>query len=148
MQYRDFGRTGIKMSALGFGAMRLPHEEKDGVSRINTEESIRIIHRSFELGVNYIDTAFGYGESEIVVGKALRKWKKRIYLSTKVPVWNMEKRKEFRQKLGILRSVENRPLGTVTRTALEEYMARFEKEHGKIILPGESVSPKQDDNEN
>ena len=99
MQYRDFGRTGIQMSALGFGAMRLPHEEKDGVSRINTEESIRIIHRSFELGVNYIDTAFGYGESEIVVGKALRKWKKRIYLSTKVPVWNMEKRKEFRQKL-------------------------------------------------
>ena len=39
---------------------------------------------------------------------------------------NMKVTKEFRQKLGILRSVETRPLGTVPRTALEEYMARFE----------------------
>ncbi|HNS32993.1 MAG TPA: aldo/keto reductase [bacterium] len=100
MQYRDFGKTGIKMSALGFGAMRLPHEMKNGVSLINTEESIRIILRAFELGVNYIDTARGYGDSEIVVGKALKKWKKnRIYLSTKVPVWNMEKRGDYRSRL-------------------------------------------------
>jgi len=99
MQYRKFGKTGIKMSALGFGAMRLPYEKKDGVSSINTEESIRIIHRAFELGVNYIDTARGYGESEIVVGKALKKWKKRIYLSTKVPVWKMEKRGDYRRSL-------------------------------------------------
>ncbi len=88
MQYREFGRTGIKISALGFGAMRLPSVNKDGGNIYDEEESIRIIHRAFELGVNYIDTAPYYcgGESEIIVGKALKGWRDRVYLSTKNPI--------------------------------------------------------------
>jgi len=74
MEYRDFGVTGIKVSILGFGAMRLPEEEKNGKYQVKEEESIRMIHRAFELGVNYIDTAYPYchGQSEPVVGKALK----------------------------------------------------------------------------
>jgi uncharacterized protein len=64
MQYREFGKTGIKISALGFGAMRLPSSSIDGKTVFNVEESIRIIHRAFELGVNYIDTAPYYCEGE------------------------------------------------------------------------------------
>lgn len=88
MQYREFGRTGIKISALGFGAMRLPSVNKDGGTIYDVEESIKIIHRAFELGVNYIDTAPYYcgGESEIIVGKALKGWRDRVYLSTKNPI--------------------------------------------------------------
>jgi len=69
MQYRDFGNTGLRISALGFGAMRLP---MDG-EHVDEDRAIEAIHRAFELGVNYIDTAYFYnnGESEIVVGKAL-----------------------------------------------------------------------------
>ena len=88
MNYRDFGNTGVKISSLGFGAMRLPQINIDGKNVFDVEESIRIIHRSFELGVNYIDTAPYYcgGESEVIVGKALKGWRDKVYLSTKNPI--------------------------------------------------------------
>lgn len=88
MQYREFGKTGVKISTLGFGAMRLPQKKVDGKNVFDVEESIRIIHRAFELGVNYIDTAPYYceGESEIIVGKALKGWRDKVYLSTKNPI--------------------------------------------------------------
>lgn len=88
MQYREFGKTGVKISALGFGSMRLPQMRLHDKDVFNVDESIRIIHRAFELGVNYIDTAPGYcdGESEIIVGKALKGWRDKVYLSTKNPI--------------------------------------------------------------
>lgn len=88
MQYRKFGRTGIAISALGFGAMRLPFENVGDKKVFNVEESIRAIHRAFELGVNYIDTAPYYcdGESEVIVGKALKGRRDKVYLSTKNPI--------------------------------------------------------------
>ncbi|MCE5198947.1 MAG: aldo/keto reductase [Armatimonadota bacterium] len=76
MQYREFGNTGIKLSALGFGAMRLPKDD---------DEAVRIMQRSFEAGVNYLDTALVYGDSENKCGKALKGWREKIYLSTKNP---------------------------------------------------------------
>ena len=90
MQYHPFGKTGIQISALGFGAMRLPTTVINGQTVFDTEESIRMIHKAFELGVNYIDTAPYYcdGESEIIVGQALKGWRDRVYLSTKNPVEN------------------------------------------------------------
>ena len=83
MQYRDFGSTGLKISALGFGSMRLP--EKDG--HVEVDKAIEMIRRAFELGVNYIDSAYFYNhhESEVVVGKALKGWRDKVILSTKNP---------------------------------------------------------------
>lgn len=88
MQYRKFGNTGISISTLGFGAMRLPQKEVNGERVFDYDESIRVIHRAFELGVNYIDTAPYYcnSESEIIVGQALKGWRDKVYLSTKNPV--------------------------------------------------------------
>lgn len=88
MEYRGFGKTGIKISALGFGAMRLPYKDSGDKRVLDYDESIRIIHRAFELGVNYIDTAPGYceGESEIAVGRALKGWRDKVYVSTKNPI--------------------------------------------------------------
>lgn len=77
MQYRKIGNTGISLSALGFGAMRLPADE---------EEAIRVIRRGFELGINYLDTALVYGESEKVCAKALKGWRDKVYVSTKNPL--------------------------------------------------------------
>ncbi len=85
MQYRDYGSTGLKVSALGYGAMRLPKRE-DG--SIDEEYAMQCVHRAFELGVNYIDTAHGYhgGESEVFVGKAVKAWgRDKIIVSTKNP---------------------------------------------------------------
>lgn len=87
MQYRDFGKTGIKISTLGFGAMRFPQKKVGDQMVFDHEESVRIIHRAFELGVNYIDSAPYYcnSESEIIVGKALKGWRDKVYISTKNP---------------------------------------------------------------
>jgi len=86
MQYRPFGNTGATVSALGFGAMRLPMTE-DG-QHVDEERAIAIIQRALELGVNFVDTAPYYcqKESEIVVGKALKGWRDRVYVSTKNPI--------------------------------------------------------------
>ena len=98
MQYRDFGNSGVKVSALGFGAMRLPQERIKGKSQIKQEKSVEIMQRAFELGVNYVDTAYNYneGESELAVGKALKGWRERVYLSTKMPTWIVEKKDDYR----------------------------------------------------
>jgi predicted aldo/keto reductase-like oxidoreductase len=79
--YREVGRTGVRVSALGFGSMRLPMEGDE----VKTDEAVDVIHRAFELGVNLIDTAVGYcrAQSEITVGKALKGWRDEVTLSTK-----------------------------------------------------------------
>ncbi|MCG8499354.1 MAG: aldo/keto reductase [Firmicutes bacterium] len=101
MQYRDFGNTGIKISALGFGAMRLPEYEKDGKWYVNEDEAIGMMHGAFDLGVNYVDTAYVYcrGNSEVVVGKALKGYRDRVYVSTKMPTWRVKKQGDYRRFL-------------------------------------------------
>ncbi len=99
MQYSEFGKTGFKISKLGFGAMRLPmHEDEDGKQHVKTDEAIEMIHFAFENGVNYIDTAYVYsgGESEVVVGKALKGWRDKVKVATKLPTWQCEKKEDFR----------------------------------------------------
>lgn len=88
MLYREFGKTGVKVSALGFGAMRLPMVEINGKKVVDDDKTIPMIHRAFELGVNYIDTAPYYCDSlsEITVGKALKGYRDKVYLSTKNPI--------------------------------------------------------------
>ena len=101
MQYRDFGNTGIKVSILGFGAMRLPEVETKGKYQVKEEKSIEMIQRAFELGVNYMDTAYPYchRQSELIVGKALQGWRDKVYLSTKMPTWEVKKRSDYRRFL-------------------------------------------------
>lgn len=90
MQYRKFGNTGVTISALGFGAMRLPSNTIDGKTVYDVDESIRIIHRAMDLGVNYFDTAPYYcdKQSEVIVGKALKGRRENVVLSTKNPIEN------------------------------------------------------------
>ena len=58
MQYRKFGNTGMNISALGFGCMRLPEIQKeDGTWEIEQEKVNAMMARAFELGINYFDTA-------------------------------------------------------------------------------------------
>ncbi|MBM4163079.1 MAG: aldo/keto reductase [Lentisphaerae bacterium] len=85
MVYRTLGKTGLRVSQLGFGAMRLPMRGEGAGALIDRDLAIPMIHRAFEAGVNYIDTAVGYcnQDSQRVVGAALKGWRDRIVLSTK-----------------------------------------------------------------
>ncbi|NHJ13511.1 MAG: aldo/keto reductase [Candidatus Thorarchaeota archaeon] len=86
MQYRTLGKTGIKVSALGIGCMRLPTTE-DG--KINRQEAIALIRKGIDKGINYLDTAWTYhkGESEVVLGLALKEgYRERVTLATKCPI--------------------------------------------------------------
>ena len=79
MQYRTLGGTGIKVAPYALGAMMI-------ASRMGNEadDSIRIIQKALDAGINLIDTADAYGDSEDVVGRALRGRRERVVLATKV----------------------------------------------------------------
>ncbi len=91
MQYTTLGRTGLKVSRLGFGAMRLPM--RDGA--VDRELAIPMLHRAFEKGLNYVDTAVFYcgGDSQRVVGAALKGWRDQIVLSTKNHCFEADEKK-------------------------------------------------------
>ena len=92
MRQRILGKLGTKVSALGFGCMRLPVVEQGGI--INRDEAISLIRKGIDNGINYVDTAWTYhsGESEVVLGLALKDgYRERVTLVTKCPVG----RKEF-----------------------------------------------------
>lgn len=76
MQYTQLGNTEYQVSRLGFGAMRLPMVEIGGQQYVDAQKAIQVLHRAFELGVNYVDTGFMYcqQESEFVVGDAIEQW--------------------------------------------------------------------------
>lgn len=88
MNYRDFGKTGEKISALGFGCMRFPEYKKDEKSFVDTDKVDEMILCAYENGVNYFDTAPYYcnSNSEAALGHAVKNFRDKILLSTKCPV--------------------------------------------------------------
>lgn len=83
MQYRTLGRTGIKVSPYCLGAMMF-----GAVGNPDHDDCIRMIHRAIDAGINFVDTADAYsrGESEEIVGKALKGRRDDIVLATKVHI--------------------------------------------------------------
>ncbi|MBE6846238.1 MAG: oxidoreductase, partial [Ruminococcus sp.] len=85
MVYKEF--QGKKLSALGFGAMRLPVMSGDN-SQIDIERTREMVAYAMKNGVNYYDTAWGYhgGQSELVMGEILSEYpRESYYLASKFP---------------------------------------------------------------
>ena len=99
MQYRRFGSSDWKVSALGFGCMRFPTTDgKPSGRNIDRTEATRMVRHAIDHGVNYIDTAYPYhgGKSEGLLGNILKDgYRSRVRLATKSPIWQVKKGKDF-----------------------------------------------------
>ncbi len=98
MKYRRFGRTELNMPVISCGGMRYQHKWQDvkpsEIPRDNQENLEATIHRAVELGINHIETARGYGSSEMQLGNVLPKLPRdKIIVQTKVAP--MKKPTEF-----------------------------------------------------
>lgn len=83
MKYRKFGKTGLTVSEIGFGAWAIGGswgEQKD-------EDSVKALNKALDLGVNFIDTAAGYGggKSERMIAEVLKDRNEQVYICTKTP---------------------------------------------------------------
>jgi aryl-alcohol dehydrogenase-like predicted oxidoreductase len=88
VRYRELGRSGLSVSEIGYGAWGIGASGWVGASE---DESLRALHRAVDQGVNFIDTARGYGESERIVGGFVRERARAgddILVATKVPPKN------------------------------------------------------------
>ena len=97
MLYKDFGTTSDKVSILGFGCMRLPMTQKDGISVVDDEKNIPLLQKAVELGINFFDSHWFYCnfDSQRAVGKALSPVRKNVLISSKTYLRNFEKAEDF-----------------------------------------------------
>lgn len=103
MLYRDFGKTGEKVSVLGFGCMRLP-VIGDDITNIDEENALNMVRYAIDHGVNFIDTAYPYhglsmehgGQSEPFVARTLNNgYREKVKIATKLPSWAIRKREDM-----------------------------------------------------
>jgi predicted aldo/keto reductase-like oxidoreductase len=100
MKYRQFGQLDFEVSALGFGAMRLPTVDDE----IETEEATEMVRYAIDHGINYVDTAYPYhnGGSETFLGQALQDgYREKVKLATKMPSWEIKSAADFDKFLDI-----------------------------------------------
>lgn len=117
MQYRKFGRLDWQVSALGFGAMRLPVAGDDG-GTIDEPQASEMLLTAIDQGVNYVDTAYPYhgGASERLVGCVLQDgYREKVKLATKMPCWLIETPDDFDKYL-------------------DEQLARLQTDHVDVYL--------------
>jgi len=113
MRYRTLGRTGIRVSPYGLGTLMFA----TSIGNPDPADSIRVIHKALDAGINLVDTADSYGDSEEIVGKALKGRRASVVLATK-----------FSRSMG---GDPNRQ-GTSRRwimTAVEDSLRRLQTDH-------------------
>ena len=86
MRSRALGRTGLLVSEIALGTVELGMDYGIGADarRPSADEAARILHRALDLGINFIDTARAYGDSESVIGRSLAGRRREFVLCTKV----------------------------------------------------------------
>ncbi len=75
IEKRRLGKTNLEVSVFGFGCIKFPH--------ISAEQATAALDHAIDLGVNFLDTARGYGDSEQKIGPVLKRRREQIYIATK-----------------------------------------------------------------
>jgi uncharacterized protein len=166
MLYRQLGKTGIDLSILGFGCMRLPVLDNKP-NKIDYSKATQLLHYAIGHGVNYVDTAWFYhaavfgqpGESEPFVGEALRgEWRKKVHLATKMPLFLVKEAEQMdvflthqleRLKTGwldfyLLHGMNGASWERMKNLGVREFLDK-KKAEGKIRFPAFSFHGKTED---
>ncbi|MBE6489945.1 MAG: aldo/keto reductase [Methanobrevibacter sp.] len=155
MQNRLIKKTGDEISPLGFGAMRLPL--KNG--KIDRELAKKQIYHAIDNGINFIDTAYLYGDSETFLGEVLQgEYKDKVKLCTKLPSINVRKYEDMENILDeqlkrlqrdsidyyLIHAVDLKTINRLLKRDLLEFINKAKRE-GKIKHVGFSYhGPKEE----
>jgi uncharacterized protein len=166
MLYRQLNKTGIDLSILGFGCMRLPTIDRKP-EKIDYPKATQLLHYAIDHGVNYVDTAYFYhaavfgqsGESEPFVGEALSGgWRKKVHLATKMPLFHLRQKeqmgtflKEQLERLKtdyldfyLLHGLNGEVWDRMKDLGVREFLNK-KKAEGKIMFPAFSFHGKAED---
>ena len=166
MLYRQLSKTGIDLSILGFGCMRLPIVDHKP-ERIDYHKAGEMLHYAIDNGVNYVDTAYFYhgtifgqrGESEPFVGEALSGgWRKKVHLATKMPLFHLTQEEQMesylKEQLGrlktdyldfyLLHGLNGETWDRMKDLGVREFLDRKKKE-GKLRFPAFSFHGQAED---
>jgi aryl-alcohol dehydrogenase-like predicted oxidoreductase len=83
MEQRRLGNSGLEVSAVGLGCMSIGIADVYTSSAQDETKAVELVRRALDLGINFLDTANIYGDSEIKAGKALRGRRDSVVLATK-----------------------------------------------------------------
>ena len=155
MQYRSIKKTGDEIFPLGFGAMRLPL--KNG--KIDRQKAKELIYHAIDQGVNFIDTAYLYGDSETFLGEILQgEYKDKVKLSTKLPTINVRKYEDMEEILAeqlkrlqrdsidyyLIHAVDLKAMNRLFKKDLAKFLKKAQSE-GKIKHVGFSYHGPKDE---
>src|SRR6476660_4234418 len=88
MRYRELGETGLQVSEVSLGTVEIgmPYgiAENGKVSASDEVQAVRLLNYAVDRGINFIDTARAYGESEAIIGRALHSRRREFILASKV----------------------------------------------------------------
>ena len=153
MRYRTFGKTGEKVSVLGFGTMRLPIVSGD-YGKIDEAAAMGLMRHAADRGLNYIDTSWPYhstsqtdgGASEPFVGKAVKAiGRDKVYIATKLPIWAVQSRADMDKYLDaqlqrlqtnyvdfyLVHSIRKAPWENMVRLDLHDFLDKA-RQSGKV----------------
>ena len=166
MLYRKLSKTGIDLSVLGFGCMRLPTIDHKP-EKIDYPKAAQLLHYAIDHGVNFVDTAYFYhaavfgqrGESEPFVGEALSgEWRGKVHLATKMPLFQLRQKEQmdtyFKEQLVrlqtdyldfyLLHGLNGEMWDKMRDLGVREFLDK-KKAEGKIRFPAFSFHGKAED---
>jgi len=87
---RVLGKTGVELPILGYGGAALPNKWGNNLS---TEDRVKLVRHAYDSGIRYFDTAisYTYGDSQVIIGKALKDVRDNVFITTKVDFWDVSK---------------------------------------------------------
>ena len=141
MQYRELGKSGIRVSALGFGCMRFPthmqgYENMPPPERpIKEEETEEMLRYAVENGINYFDTAYVYhaGRSEEILGRVLKPYRDKVIITTKLPTMIVRKPSDIERFIDEqLRRLDTDYVDFYLLHALDGHVWPMMKEYGAL----------------